>query len=632
MLTDGQRIIWSETFGYINQAKTTRPGPETLYCIGSASKVVAAVAVMILVDRGQIALEAPLAGYLPGFSMASPEYGQITVRMLLSHASGFPGCDYRNLFTFAPLPAYANQVRETLAGQRLKHRPGETAIYCNDGFTMVDLLVAAVSGKSYPRFVQDEILTPLGMGHSRFALAPFVTGSYAPAFRADGTPWPQEYTNAYASGGLYTTPGDMARLAMMFINGGTCGGVQILSASAVAEMGRDQTAGLAFAPLPSGSRYGLGWDSVEQPGLSAVGVACWQKSGVTTCYHTDFFVAPRERLAVLVTGVSSAFPVSRLAERIILTALVEQGRIAVVPAPLPAVPRPEQAATDADLAAMAGYYGTYNKVLRVEPQPDRTLTISGYAGGTWYASPDVLKRRADGTFTSDAAPLIDYRTFDGEGRRYLAVAVPDGMAHYRVEIPYAQRIEPASAPLSAAWESRAGRRWLAVNEDAQSMAFDLGMLPRFTLEKIEGVPGYLLATGILNDSQIVATTGSDLVARMFLMIPGLNGRDLNDVVIETRDGEEWVRYGSTLFRPEETVPDIAVAGTVTIGEEGLAEWRRVPTAGMVTITGADAWKLFDAGLALLASGTGNGSPSAPAGGYLLLYGSAGTEIAVKVIG
>lgn len=629
-LTDGQRIIWEETFGYIDQARSIRPGPETMYCIGSASKVIAAVAAMILVDRSLVGLDVPLVRYLPGFRMASPEYGEITVRMLLNHSSGFPGCDYRNIFTFAPLPGYADQVRQTLAGQRLKHRPGETAVYCNDGFTMVELLVAALSGKPYPQFVRDEILTPLGMTRSSFALAPFSAGSYAPAFRADGTPQPQECTNAYAPGGLYTTPGDMARLAMMFINNGEYPGGRILSAAAVAGMARDQTAGLPFYPLPSYKRYGLGWDSVSQPGLFAAGVTCWEKSGATLFYSTDYFVAPRERLALLITGASTTFPASMLAERIMLNALAEQGSIAVVPAPLPALPRPEQAATDADLAAVVGIYGTYESLVRVDQQTDRTLKVSGYTGGAWLETAGGLKRRDDGTFSSNAAPLDAFRTFDGEGNRYLAAAIPDGMAHYQIEIPYAQRIEPAPS-LSAAWESRAGRRWLAVNEDAHSVALALGMPPRFTLETITGLPGYLLATGIGPGSQIVAISGNDTVARMFLVIPALQGRDLNDVVIETRDGDEWVRYGSTLFRPEETVPDVAPGtGTVTVGPEGLAQWRRMPIAGTVTIAGASAWKLYDAGLALLATGSGNGTATTPAGALLLLYGEPGREITVTV--
>jgi len=175
------------------------------------------------------------------------------------------------------------------------------------------------------------------MSHSRFALTAFPAGAYAPAFREDGAPWPQECANNYAGGGLYTTPSDMTRLARMLINGGQFEGVRILSPAAVAEMGRDQTSTLTFNPMPTAARWGLGWDGVAQPGLAAVGVTAWHKNGGTLFYGSDFFVAPEERLAVLITGTTTAYGSGPLAERILLNALAERGRIARVPAPLPEV-------------------------------------------------------------------------------------------------------------------------------------------------------------------------------------------------------------------------------------------------------------------------------------------------------
>ena len=92
--------------------------------------------------------------------------------------------------------------------------------------------------------------------------------------------------------------------------------------------------------------------------------------------------------------------------------------------------------------------------------------------------------------------------------------------------------------------------------------------------------------------QVVDPSASDTVAQMLLKIPVDLGRDLNDVVIVPKNGEEWVRYGSTLYRPQATVPILPVGtSTVTIGSEGYAEWRQVPVAGLVTFAGATAWKV-----------------------------------------
>lgn len=625
-LCDGERIIWRETFGYVDQTKSVLPGLDTLFCIGSCSKVIAAIATMILVDRGLVELDAPLVEYVTDFRMASPDYRAITVRMLLSHASGFPGTDARNLFTFTPVLDYAAQVQQNLASQRLKHQPGEMAVYCNDGFTMIELLVAAITGQPYPRLVQDEILTPLGMSQSRFALASFPAGSYAPAFREDGTPWPQECTNGYATGGLYSTPSDMTRLARMLINGGEFEGVQILSPAAVAEMGRDQTTTLTLNPLPS-FRWGLGWDGIAQPGLAAVGVTTWHKNGGTMLYGSDFFVAPEERLAVMITGTTTTYGSGTLAERILLNALAERGSIAQVPAPLPEVPQPEQAATDADLAAMVGFYAQYEALLRIEAQADRTLTIKRYNDGVWDEDAHDLKRREDGTFSSDAEPLAAYWTFVADGRRYLGVRNRRGLGHYLAAFPFGQGVEPAD-DLSPAWVARVGQRWLLVNESGQSVVLALGAPPGTILETVAGLPGFLLGF-----SGIVDPAGSDTQARMFLKIPVNFGRDLNDVVMETRDGEEWLRCGGFLFRPQASVPELALGDNmVPIGAEGLAEWRKLPgTGAKASIAGATAWKLYDADLKLLASGNGGGNGNRvvdPSGDYLLLYGAPMTAIRV----
>ncbi len=626
VLIDGDRIVWSETFGYIDKATLTAPSPTTMYGIGSVSKVFAAMAAMKLVDQGKIDLDTPLVQYLPDFRMAAPEYPQITVRMLLNHSAGFGGTDYRNGFTNAPVPGYAAQVLESLATQRLKHLPGEMAVYCNDCFTMIEPLVAAVSGRSYTQFVADEILAPLGMTHSRFALEPLPTGSFAPGYTGDRAD-PQEYTNAYATGGLYSTPNDMARLAMMFMNGGRLGDVRVLSASSVAEMGSDQTRNLLFNPIPT-FHWGLGWDGVAQSGLAAVGVTAWHKNGGTLTYGSEFFVAPNERLAVMVTGASVKFSVGQLAERIMLHALAERGSIPAVPTPLPDTPQPKQPATDADLAAIVGDYAQFEALLRIEALPDRSLKISMYSNGVWTEIANDLKRRIDGSFSSDAAPNVAYRTIDGEGRRYLVARRPVGLGHYLAEIPFGQQVQPA-APLSTAWQARVDQRWLVVNEDAQSIPLVQGTAPpRFALDVVDGLPGYLFATAIHTGSQIVDPAGSDTLARMFLKIPVNFGRDLNDVVIETRDGEEWVRYGSTLFRPQASVPVLPVGDSaVAIGSEGFAEWRKLSVGGTVAIAGASAWKLYDADLKLLASGLGNGNIStAPAGAYLMVCGASDTAI------
>jgi hypothetical protein len=119
---------------------------------------------------------------------------------------------------------------------------------------------------------------------------------------------------------------------------------------------------------------------------------------------------------------------------------------------------------------------------------------------------------------------------------------------------------------------------------------------------------------------------------MCLKIPLDNGWGLNDLVIEDRNGEEWVNWGNLRYRPLATVSSLGWGrDTVTIGPEGLGEWRRVPRASALTLAGVGAWYLYDAEFALQARGLKEAGVGAVAGGsYLLLHGAPRTMITLTV--
>ena len=144
----------------------------------------------------------------------------------------------------------------------------------------------------------------------------------------NGTAQGQEFGQGYAAGGLYTTPSDMARFAMMLMDGGQLGGVPILSESAVAEMGSDQTKMLTFNSVPY--PRGLGWDTVADAGFTAFGIRVWHKKGGTDVYESDLLVAPDQRLAVMVSFAKRTLLAGQISERILLHALAER-RIAPIP-------------------------------------------------------------------------------------------------------------------------------------------------------------------------------------------------------------------------------------------------------------------------------------------------------------
>lgn len=624
-LVDDQRVIWAEAFGFLNKKTGKTPTTATIFGLASGSKVFAAIAVMILVDRGLVALDAPLVRYVKNFRMADSRYDQITLRMLLSHSSGLPGSDYRNGSTFAPVAGHVNQTLAALAGQRLKHAPGEMAVYCNDGFDLIELVVTAVTGASYTDFVAREILTPLGMMQSRFAIETLPPGSYAATLNANGEPNPQEYINVLATGGIYSTPSDMGRLAMMMLNNGRLEELRLLSPGAVAEMGRDQSATLPLNPLHL-NNFGLSWDNVRQPGLAAVGVTAWDKSGGSTYFHTQFDVAPVERLAVMIMGAGGVLDVGTLAERVMLHALAERGSIVKVPEPLISNPPAIIPASEAELVGMTGGYAGEN-LFRLE-EHDQSLTLSGFDGRQWFDLIPGLTQRVGGNWIAASVPDALF-IVEADGLRHLAQRAPSGLKHYESAGIRGQALSPLP-PLSAAWQARVGKSWVKVN-DPYSAELALGMdKPLFKLFLDPGLPGYLItSTGKAVDPSV-----SDERA---LWCGKVAARDLADVVIQKRDGMEWVLLNSTLYRPLDSVPALAAGQTVIVSDaEGLGEWRQLPAAAALTITAANAWYLYDTNFNLLNAVikgqtiTLDWGGNVPAGAYLLVHGDPTTAITVTV--
>jgi len=629
----GDGVVWQEGFGYADKAAQTKPGADTMYGIGSVSKMFAAVAAMKLVDQGKLGLDAPLVRYLPSLGVRYPVYGQVTLRMLLDHSSGLPGTTFADAVTATYFPGYLQEVLDAVAAERPKTTPGLFSVYCNDGFTLVEALVAAVTGKTYAEYVKDEVLAPLGMDHSAYPVRPFAKGTYAEVYDGDEL-MPQLVVNSFGSGGLFTTPSDLAKLGAMFIDHGVLGGTRVLTADSVAEMGTDQTLG-SFNPVPCGRlTYGLGWDTVVQPGLEAVGVLGWSKDGDSDTYHCGFIVAPQAGLVVAVTSVTplGSDACMALGERILLHALADQGTIRRLPKPVKAAAPKTRPATAAQLAAMTGYWASSGAVFRTAAAPDdpQALTLALLAGGDWVPLVEGQRLRVDGRFHADGSPN-SVSTIAAGGRRYLVSTEVKGAGHYRESNLVAQKLQPLPE-LTAAWKARVGHVWLAADGRADATDYSAAGGPVLAVGDIPGLPGYVTAASRMYGDQVVDPSESDSLGSMLLQIPGNGSRNLEDLSAERHDGEEWMKWGSSLFRPLDTVPALTTgANAVTIGAEGHTEWRSVAATATVTIAGASAWYLYDAGFAVLDAGTASpASVSAPAGSYLALFGPAGSSGTVTV--
>lgn len=552
-------MVWQQAFGTISDTGTPAT-IQTAFNIASVSKVFAALAAMILQDRKLITLDTPIVQYLPTFSMLSPEYVGITTRHLLSHSSGLPGNNAHDFISFAPLPGYAENTVAALANAHLKHRPGELAVYCNDGFTLFEQVVAAVTGQSFTAFVQENILAPLDMTHSGFMTSTLLAGQLAHDYVGGKWYSTPEYVNAYAAGGLTSTPGDMMKFAQMLLTQGVYRGRRIVSAAGIAEMARDQTqaVGVSIYPTPD-FPWGLGWDTGMVKSLHSLGITAWQKNG-DTAFANALFVLPGVQMALMVSGYAG-YERAALAENILLRALVEDGTIAALPAAAGTTPAP--AAGAPDMADSTGIYANYKTILKVAINAG-TLSLDEWNGSGWtpYAA-GQYRYGSDGWWWSSSGegPSFSFTVVSGTDKagkaysyRYLMGRTPANAGYALNLAPGFQQLDAGRPALSQAWQARMGSQWRVTNESTQTMRYALtsGVLRASISQLPGGPPGYILMRNC-DDSgnptyQMLLPLADDR-AGMAVKIPVLDGRDLWEASFTTANGTPAMTIAGMNYAP-----------------------------------------------------------------------------------
>jgi D-alanyl-D-alanine carboxypeptidase len=291
-----QTLLWAHGVGWGDVERREAASPETLYRIGSITKLFTATAILILRDAGKLALDDPITGHLPWFDMktAAQESGPITIRHLLTHTSGLPREAAFPYFTDSKFP----DIAEIRARLPMQQRPLPTESrwkYSNLGATLAGEVVAAVSGQPYPEFVRRAILEPLGMSATLVASPPPTHPRLATGYtrRLPGrarTPGPfNDLRGLTAAGNMTTSVADLARFAMLQLRGGAVGGAQILSGRTLAEMHR-----VHWLEPDWQAGWGLGFRVLRIGGKSYVG-----HGGSVRGFRSELRIRPADKLAVM---------------------------------------------------------------------------------------------------------------------------------------------------------------------------------------------------------------------------------------------------------------------------------------------------------------------------------------------
>jgi CubicO group peptidase (beta-lactamase class C family) len=245
LLIKDDRVVYRKSFG--------RYGADKVVPIASASKWLSGALIMMLVDEGKLSLDDPVSKYIPEFGT---DKSNITVRHLFAHTSGLP-----------PEARCRNDKRTTLeqctseiARMKLRAAPGEEFFYGGVSMHVAGRIAEIVSGKPWNELFAEKIATPLGMTETNFS-------AYGPT------------DNPRPAGDARSSADDYGRFLQMILQRGTFNGKQLLSATSVVEMHKNQTGGARIAytiyekhgardPSLLLARYGVGvWrEKVDEAG------------------------------------------------------------------------------------------------------------------------------------------------------------------------------------------------------------------------------------------------------------------------------------------------------------------------------------------------------------------------------
>lgn len=283
-------------FGYSRLSSARAVDGQTLFKIGSCTKTMTAMAVMQLVERGAVRLDAPITDYLPELQFRKPAgMADITVHHLLCHTSGLRSEIENGSFTnIKGGGCYASD----LEGDTLLVPPDHIWSYSNLGYGLLGCLIERLSGLSYGDYLRVNIFEPAGMPHTRLFTELHAPEQLSQGYWADSSVYAEPGLRDLAAGDVVSTISDMNRFMEIFLRGGRINGQQILSPESLEMMMQNQAAG---TELNTGDEYGYGLFVLNMETVSdaIIGPLAAHK-GDTRVFHTAFLVAPRIGLATAV--------------------------------------------------------------------------------------------------------------------------------------------------------------------------------------------------------------------------------------------------------------------------------------------------------------------------------------------
>ena len=396
-----------------------------LFRIGSVSKTFTWTAVMMLVERGQIDLDADLKEYLSQFQIEQAFDEPVTMRHIMHHRGGFED----TLKLFAVADDDPRSLAELLAAHQPErvYPPGARTAYSNWASALAAQVVENVAGRPYGEFLQQEILDPLGMNDTTWVSpirmdtqqhATLATG-YKASHGALDLQDPLQLGAYWPAGGLASTATDMARWMRFHLNGGELEGTRLLQSHT-----HEQMWTRAYNDRPLAADLAHGFQDRLYRDIRTLG-----HGGGTAAFLTNMVLVPELSLGIFLSqnSTSSAAPIQQLPD------LVIDHVAGIEYLPLQVKADDDGAGALSDLAGtylnnrrvfstFAAVFSTAN-LTRVTPLSAEALVVSG-GGESHY-----FRRLNEDVFTSSGGDRIAFIR-DQQGR---AVALVDGTGVHSLE-------------------------------------------------------------------------------------------------------------------------------------------------------------------------------------------------------
>jgi len=560
-LLDGSQVVWATGFGLADPTTGQAADADTLYRIGSVSKSFVALAAMRWFDQGLLHLDDPVTDVVPSFSFQArfPGAPAITPRLLMNHQSGLPGDYLPYAQTTVPYSYFGEEVLTGMADEYPVYAPNFADTYNNNGFTLMESVLAALSGTSFVSHVTSTILQPLDMTNSTFLYATNRFNGKLAKSMIGTNAYSDEVVNVHGSGGLYSTANDMGRLIEMLLGNGVFRGRRILSTNAMSTMFTFQGTNVAVRSSNPDTRNGLGWDNVADQMLAYAGRAVY-KGGDTACFHSHLEIMPEQGLgvAVMCNGAAAA---QSVAQHVLMAALREKFGL---PVPTNSAALPDSpVVVDPPLPwdRITGYYVREGGVNLVTAK-DGLLTITNAFDRTALVFTN-LAPHANGWFWKTGS--TDYQFAFSNVQDHLLMMVLYSKGTYLSTNMLGERIIPAV--ISTAWSNRAEKQWIPADMDPFNFSWEMNSVTPVTL---------LATNGFLFFNNFAFTPTNDNLA--FPPIAGRN--DAGALKVSSTNGEEWLRFEGTHYRLRDNIPTLIPPALTNAALSGdVIGWYRIPRTG-----------------------------------------------------